>query len=99
MRGLEGRPSEGNYGDVGVRGRLSGSRVPSRNTGRGVHLLGEPKGSKPVGVRKLTVRSLVRGEARGLKGPAVKGMRLEAGRSSLGQGEAERKLGGGLKGC
>ena len=38
------------------------------------------------------------GEGRGLKGPGVMVVKLETGRSSPGQGEAERKLGGGLKG-
>ena len=31
-----------------------GLHVPSRNTGRGVHGCGKPKGSKPVGVGKPT---------------------------------------------
>ena len=37
-------------------------------------------------------------EEQGLKGPGVMVVTLETGRSSPGQGEAKRKLGGGLKG-
>ena len=75
--------------------------VPSRNTGRGVHGCGKLKGLKPEGVGKPTCAqlSLKLGEARSLKGLGVTAVKLETGRSSLGQGEARRKPGGGSKGC
>ncbi|NWF86787.1 hypothetical protein HXY32_03125 [Candidatus Bathyarchaeota archaeon] len=74
--------------------------VPSRNTGRGVHNCGKPKGFKPVSTGKPTsTQPAQAGKVRGLKGPEVTVVRLETGRSSPGQGEARRKPSGGSKGC
>ena len=75
-----------------------GSALTSRNTGRGVHGRGEPKGLNPGGVGKPTARSGETREGRGLKGPVVTAVRPETGRSSPGQGEAGRKPRGGPKG-
>jgi hypothetical protein len=41
-----------------------GLHVPSRNTGRGVHGRGKPKGVKPVGVGKPTCTQLAFGLVR-----------------------------------
>gem|GEM_PF-2445596 len=88
-------PATGKYDGGGPR-----SRVQSRNTGRGVHSHGELKGLKPVGEGKPTCPQLaLPSEGRDLKGSGVMALRLETRRSSPGQGEAERKLGGGPKGC
>jgi hypothetical protein len=75
--------------------------VPSRNTGRGVHGCGEPKGLEARRRRETNMRtaSSRAGEARSLKGLGVTAVRLETGRSSPGQGEARRKPSGGPKGC
>ena len=77
-----------------------GLHFPSRNTGRGVHGFGKPKGQTACKQRETNRRttSLWAGEARGLKGPGVKAVKLETGRSSPGQGEVRRKPGGGPKG-
>ncbi len=76
-----------------------GLHVPSRNTGRGVHGHGELKGEKPESRGKPTsAQPALAGEARRLKGREVMAMRLETRRSSPGQGEARRKLGGSPKG-
>jgi hypothetical protein len=81
------------------RGR-PGLHSPSRNTGRGVHDCGKPKGTKPASKGKPTsAQTASAGEARGPKRPGVTTVRLETGRSSLEQGEVRRKLGGGPKGC
>ncbi len=83
------------YGNGGL-----GLHVPSRNTGRGVHGYGELKGLKPECIGKPTcAQPASAGEARRLKGREVIAVRLETGRSSPGQGEARRKLGGSPKGC
>ena len=77
-----------------------GLHVPSRNTGRGVHGYGELKGLKPERIGKPTsAQPALAGKARRLKGREVIAVRLETGRSSPGQGEARRKLGGSPKGC
>ncbi len=74
--------------------------APSRNTGRGVHGRGKPKSHKLVSKGKPKARNQPSaGEALGLKGPGVTAVKLETGRSSLGQGEVRRKPGGGPKGC
>ena len=54
-----------------------GSCVPFCTTGRGVHLRGEAKGSKPEAVGKPTVRNVARREGRDLKGSEITGMTLE----------------------
>ena len=74
--------------------------APSINTGRGVHGRGKPKGEKPGGEGKPTcTQPPLGGEVRSLKGPGVTDLRLEARRSSPGQGEARRKPSGGSQGC
>jgi hypothetical protein len=75
--------------------------VPSRNTGRGVHGCGKPKGLKARRRRETDMRAAKRklSEARSLKGLGVTVVKLETGRSSPGQGEARRKPSGGPKGC
>ena len=77
-----------------------GLHAPSRNTGRGVHGRGEPKGIKPVSAGKPKAHNQpCAGEALGLKGPGVAAVKPETERSSPGQSEARRKPGGGSKGC
>ncbi len=77
-----------------------GLHVPSRNTGRGVHIRGKPKGTETRRHRETNMHAAsLAGQVRSLKGLGVTGVRLETGRSSPGQGEARRKLGGGPKGC
>jgi len=76
-----------------------GLHVPSRNTGRGVHGCGKPKGLKPVGVGKPICAQLAKAcEVQSLKGLGVTALRLETERSSPGQSEARRKLSGGSQG-
>ena len=76
-----------------------GLHVPSRNTGRGVHNHGKLKGHRPECIGKPTsAQPASAGEARRLKGRGVMVERLETRRSSPGQGEARRKLGGSPKG-
>jgi len=101
-RPLRYESAEGNPGDWGVRGRGPGSRLPSWNTGRGVHGSGEAKGIIPEAVGKPTCpqqRVLTLCEGRGLQGPGVTAVRPETGRSRRGQGEAGGNPGGGPKGC
>jgi hypothetical protein len=70
---------------------------PFRNTGQGVYSRGE--------VKHFSMRSCSEGEKLAtrkrqelrLKGREVTGIRPESARSSLGQGEAQRKLRGGPK--
>ncbi len=78
-----------------------GLHVPSRNTGRGVYGCGKPKGVEACRRRETNMRtaSFRAGEVRSLKGLGVTAVSLETGRSSPGQGEARRKLGGSPKGC
>jgi hypothetical protein len=78
-----------------------GLHVPSRNTGRGVHSRGKPKGPEARRRRETNMHtaSLRAGKVRSLKGLEVTVVRLETGRSIPGQGEVRRKLGGGPKGC
>ena len=101
MRGLKGQiPLEGNPGNRGYDGGGLRSRVQSRSTGRGVHGHGELKGLKPVGAGKPTSPQLaLSSEGRDPNRSGVMALRLETRRSIPGQGEAERKLGGGPKGC
>ena len=72
----------------------------SRSTGRGVHSHGELKDYQIRRRRETNVFAVeLFYKEQSLKGLGVMVVTLETGRSSPGQGEVERKLDGGLKGC
>ena len=77
-------------------GSLLESYDPSRNTGQGDCCHGEPNLSQRGGEGKPNSHSS--GEAKDLKGSLVMAVRLETGRSILGQDEGGRKPTGGLQG-